>query len=591
MISLVRIRLATAVALFSTSLGGVVALAAPPNPGTAATTPLASLAGNPGVPAMVDLETKMTDSLQFGHAVPVVFDSPDQTVGHVVSAPYWGDTELWTGVYLGGESMRYAVAKHYLTTTSPDHGKSMGMGNSGNAPGHNKDTLSDDEREFWTAQREESLARVRTILAAEHRDINIAEDWTGELRVPPSVNTQDPSGPHSADFGGGVIHGERGMVTRGCTPVGLGPLGINPPNSDAANPINNHSNHVYEITWQHGDGGRYYCETSPSRDTYAGLVFGLLTAFDMVGPDESALRAQIRDDVLAMADFLVKYGWNFPRPNGYVGTRNDEDGFISPLMLHVPMARLNIANAARQVADAAGSAADRQKWDAVWAEELASQGPILGSSLEVNSAQPNEGYFKFNLDHLNGFNLLRTLKGSERDVMLRGFAAMDKTTRDDINAHFEAITYAVTGDVGRRDAAVTHLGEWLTYRSATGDGQPIHNSARCGSEFACVPKDQDDLAVDQVPGGSVTWYPGAPDAPPLSNASGLRAARPLPVAVRPPADFLWQQPPTALDGQQSPSWREPGIDFLTPYWMLRYYTEVAPPLSTPFPEWVGPAHL
>ena len=71
------------------------------------------------------------------------------------------------------------------------------------------------------------------------------------------------------------------------------------PNSDTANPINNHSNHVYEITWRHGHGGRYYCETSPSRDTYAGLVFGLLTAFDMVGPDESVLRAQIRDDVLA----------------------------------------------------------------------------------------------------------------------------------------------------------------------------------------------------------------------------------------------------------------------------------------------------
>ncbi len=24
---------------------------------------------------------------------------------------------------------------------------------------------------------------------------------------------------------------------------------------------------------------------------------------------------------------------------------------------------------------------------------------------------------------------------------------------------------------------------------------------------------------------------------------------------------------------------------------LRYFTEVAPPSSTPFPEWVGPAHL
>ena len=569
MSSLVRIRLASSIALLSISSGGIVALTAPPAAGSGSTsiTQLAQLAGESGVVSMLDLENKMTDSLQFGHAVPVIFDSADQIPGHVVSAPYWGDTQLWTGVYLGGESMRYAVAKKYLASG-----------------------LTEPERTFWTAQRDEALARVGTIFTAQHRDINIAQDWTGELRVPPAANTQDPTGPHTADVGGGVVQGERGMITRGCTPVGLGPLGIYPPNTDVDNDINDHSNHVYEITWTSGDGGTYYCETSPSRDTYAGLTFGLLTAFDMVGPDKPELQAKIRDDLFAMADFLVKYGWNFPRPNGYVGTRNDEDGFISPMMAQVPMARLNIANAARHVAEVAGTAADQQKWDAVWSEEFASQGPILGASMEIDSAQPNNGYFKFNLHHLTGFNLLRTLTGTERDVVARGFAVMDKTTRDDDNAHFETLTYAATGELGRRDAAVTGLGEWLTYRANTGAGQAISNSARCQSDVACVPEDQTDLAVDQAPGGSVTWYPGSPDAPPVSSASGRRAAQPLPVAVRPPADFLWQRPPTALDGQLSPSWREPGIDFLTPYWMLRYYSEVAPPNLTPFPEWAGPAH-
>jgi hypothetical protein len=259
-------------------------------------------------------------------------------------------------------------------------------------------------------------------------------------------------------------------------------------------------------------------------------------------------------------------------------------------MPHVPMARLNIANAARHVADVAGSAADRQKWDALWAEELASQGPILGTSMDIDSFQPNEGYFKFNLHHLTGFNLMRTLAGAERDVVARGFAVMDKTTRDDVNAHFEAITYALTGDRARRDAAVTHLQQWLTYRTNTGRGQPIRNSARCRSGLVCVPKDQVGITVDQAPGTSITWYPGAPDAPPASSASGPRAAQPLPVALRPPADFLWQQPPTALDGQLSASWREPGIDFLTPYWMLRYYSEAASPSPAPLPEWPGPAH-
>ena len=564
-----RLRLAASVGLLTLSLGAV-AVAAPPQDRPR---PSTVLAGDRDVAAMVDLETKMADSLQFGHAVPVVFDSPAQLPGHVVAAPYWGDTALWSGVYLGGEALRYATARDYLS----GHGK----GRSDAAPGHDKR----GDPDFWTAQRDEALTRVRTLLTAEHRDINIAEDWTGELKVPPAVNTSDPTGAHTADFGGGIVHGERGMVTRGCTPVGLGPLGVSPPNHDAANPINDHSNHVFQITWTHGDGRTYNCETSPSRDTYAGLTFGLLTAYDLVGPDAPDLQVQIREDLLSMAGFLLKYGWNYPRPNGYVGTHSDEDGFLSPLMPHVPMARLNIANAARHVAS---SPADRQHWEAVWAEELASQGPLLGASMEVDAFQPNEGYFKLNLHHLTGFNLLRTLTGTERDVVARGFAVMDKTTRDDLNAHFEAITYALTGEPSRRDAAVTHLEQWLTYRT---NSERVRNSARCGSSLACVPQDQAGFAVEQAPGGTVTWDPGAPEAPPVSSAARLRAQAPLPVGVRPPTDFLWQAPPTALDGDRDPSSREPGIDFLTPYWMLRYYTEVAPVALAPLPEWVAPAHV
>ena len=83
----------------------------------------------------------------------------------------------------------------------------------------------------------------------------------------------------------------------------------------------------------------------------------------------------------------------------------------------------------------------------------------------VDSAQPNDGYYKFNLHHLAMFNLLRTTTGTERDLLARGFGVMDKTTQDDVNAHFEAITYSATGDQWRLDAAVQHLREWLGYRA------------------------------------------------------------------------------------------------------------------------------
>lgn len=62
------------------------------------------------------------------------------------------------------------------------------------------------------------------------------------------------------------------------------------------------------------------------------------------------------------------------------------------------------------------------------------------------------------------------------------------------------------------------------------------------------------------------------------------------MAQRPAGDFLWQEPPTKLNGSRPATAREPGIDYLTPYWMVRYFDEVAPPVLQPFPEWAGPAH-
>jgi hypothetical protein len=66
------------------------------------------------------------------------------------------------------------------------------------------------------------------------------------------------------------------------------------------------------------DGVDYYCKTAPSRDSYAGTLYGLPYADLLVGKDDPALREQIRGDVLVLAGRLVKYGFSFPRPHGNV---------------------------------------------------------------------------------------------------------------------------------------------------------------------------------------------------------------------------------------------------------------------------------
>jgi hypothetical protein len=156
---------------------------------------------------------------------------------------------------------------------------------------------------------------------------------------------------------------------------------------------------------------------------------------------------------------------------------------------------------------------------------------------------------------------------------------MDRTTGDDLNAHFEAITFAMTGEQPRLDNAVTHLREWRDYYARIHASSSIANSSRCGSALSCVPNDQYDVAT--APGQpATTWKPGT---------SGLRAADPLPVGLRPVTDFLWQRPPTQLDGSSDPTYEPAGIDYLTPYWMVRYHTEVAPPALAPFPAALAPS--
>jgi hypothetical protein len=208
---------------------------------------IASLTGGSALRTALDRETRLADSLQSDQIVPVVFDSPEQVPGHVVAAPYWGDTALRSGVYLGGESFRYAVAAAHLGhENGPDRGE------------HSR-TSSSSGTAFWRAQRGQALARITAVLRGEHRNVVIAEDWQPATKVPPALNTTDPRGPHTADFGGGVVPGQRGMLMRACTKVGLAAMGITPPNVDAANPVNNNSNNVYEITWGHGDKARYNC--------------------------------------------------------------------------------------------------------------------------------------------------------------------------------------------------------------------------------------------------------------------------------------------------------------------------------------------
>lgn len=495
-----------------------------------------------GLNAMLDLEAKIPDQTHAGYVTEVDFATPDQVPGQVVSHSAYYDAGLWTGVYGAGEAFRYATAKRWLATL-----------------------LSPADQAFWQAQKSEALARVRSIVDMYDRNVNIAASYTGQLKIPPSVALTDPT--HLIDPGQ-IITGEKGMLMRSCTVVG-DPLGMVNADSDAQ---------VGPLHWK--DGKDYTCLDNTSRDTYAGTIYGLLTIFDLVSGDDLAMRHRIRDYLYSIASELLKYGWFMPHPwnNQSIGTEFID--FFFPLFIYSPGPQLNVLEAAAHAADVDGTLLDKIKWDTLETAEAVALGPIVATTGEVDALDFNAHYFKWNLGHLVDFDLMRLMPPIQRAFVAHDVSNMEATVGDDLNAHFEAIVYSMTGDSAKRDAAIAHLLQWLDYRQNTSGGAVVYNSARCNTfEIHCVPEDHVELSYD---GGvhRTVLTPG--------TSSMGRSFTPLPIAWRTPTDFLWQRSPHQLDGQQAATHRTPAIDYLSPYWMLRYYTEVAPPAVRPLPPSLFP---
>ena len=529
----------------------------------------------------LDLEARVLDNLWFGQLYEINYRDSTRTLGDVANVFSFGDSALWTGTYLAAESFRYALAKKYLS------GKK----------------LNNEERTFWEEQKADAKQRVDVMVAKYHILTNISGNWNHDF----DLSQQQPG------FGGGVIAGEKGYLQRACNPVNA-PASHTwtnlEPDPDGAGPFTGNRRVFGPLDWENEDGTitQYYCENGTSRDAYAGATFGLLTAFDLVSEDDPKMRTQIRDDIISLVDFTVRHYWSTPRPHGRIslplGLPNppcsicghDFENFISPLFVQVPMARLNMAKAAQHVANAAPGRDDVAKWEAVYAEELATQVPILALSMEFDAADAgHSGYYKYNLHHLTGFNITRLEQNPEINLAYRqAIGVMDHTTGDDINAHFETITFALTGEEGRFDAAAQHLREWREYRARIDSQGSTTNNEGCfvpGSGFECVPIDQLEASQATPAGDQTVTVPGTRTctADPR-NVSGCRSRTPLPVALRPAGDFLWQKPSTQLNGSFGLTQQYPGVDYLLPYWMLRYYSEVEEPSLSPFPAWVGPAH-
>jgi len=264
------------------------------------------------------------------------------------------------------------------------------------------------------------------------------------------------------------------------------------------------------------NGQEYYWIGNTSRDQYSGAMFGLGVAYDMV--DNAEIRSQISSLVTRMLDFLIANGWNIVMP----------DGSISATFLTNPDQRLSFLIVGRRV--------NSSRFSSLYESERVADIATVGVAIYFDLLDDHSSYFKFNLDTINLYNLIRL----EGNVIFKAnytqvYNTLRRTTDDHGNAHFNMIDRGLKGADSRRDAETRDLlQQWLQ-------------------------RPRRDLFRD--------WR-GDPRYPACGDD---RSCNVIAVADRVNTDFLWQRSPFLLFGGGAGTIETAGIDYMLPYWMARYY--------------------
>jgi hypothetical protein len=279
------------------------------------------------------------------------------------------------------------------------------------------------------------------------------------------------------------------------------------------------SNYAAGITSEESANGIYqsgddYWIGNTSRDEYIGVFFGLSVAYDLLG---SGAQPAIQALATRLINFLTAHAWSVVMPGGSASTT-----FVIR-----PDEQLGLLQVGRQV--------DSAQFAGAYQSLAAIASPVAGIPVAVDAADNRDSYFKFNLDAINLFSLIRL----ETDATLlaryqSAYQLFHNAIQAHRNAHFNMIDRALNGANSTRDLdTVAYLRQWL-FRPR----RDFYTDLR-GEYPSCVSTDE--------------------------------SCDPLPIVQRIPTDFLWQRSPFQFDGGGSGLIESAGIDYILPYWMARYY--------------------
>jgi hypothetical protein len=264
-----------------------------------------------------------------------------------------------------------------------------------------------------------------------------------------------------------------------------------------------------------------YWEGHPTRDQYAGVLFGLGVAYDLV--DDESLKSICRETIVWLTNALIASNWwtRNPRCEGGEPVKAWFETFHTN-----PHHRLSILQLARHVAPEQFTDVYERTRRRIWW--------LAALPLQYDIWRMRSQYYLLNLDHIYYYTLIRYEDDEKyKKRYLIQFAKIRKATSAHTNAHFNMIECALTGREAKRDAETISSLEQLLCRGFR--DWPVDLS---GKYKAC----HENEACD-----------------------------PIPVVERPYEDFLWQRSPFNMKRDGDGSLESPGIDFILPYWMARYY--------------------
>ena len=255
----------------------------------------------------------------------------------------------------------------------------------------------------------------------------------------------------------------------------------------------------------------YFWVGNTSRDQYMGVIFGLGVAYDMV--NDASVKLSISQIATRLIGFLTGHAWSVVMP----------DGTASTTFLVRPDEILTLLQVGRHVNSSAFSTGYDLNRVLLATAVLA---PIA-----VDAAS-DSSYFKFNLDYISFYNLIRLESGPAKSIYQAAYAVLRNATGNHRNAMFDMIDRGLNGPDASRDAAAAALiDEWLERPS------------------------RDDTV----------------DLETVVPVCGSQACQPIPVVLRPPDEYLWQISPFQLRAAGSAVIETAGVDYILPYWMARYY--------------------